>query len=110
MESERDTPSLPPSIDNRVSTWLLSQGENIPHTEPLPLVPFNGSAINPVPPSDFTLVLHGSTEVVSWLICGELGAGGRARRTLASAISANMYNLYAVSQLPVKYVGAGLTD
>ena len=110
MESERDTPSPSPSIDNRVSTWLLSQGENIPPTEPLLLVSFNESAINLVLPSDFTLVLHGSNEVVSWLICGELGAGGCARRTLASAVSANMSNLYAVSQLPAEYVGAGLTD
>ena len=97
-------------MDDGVSTWLLSQGEDIPPTEPLPLVPFNGSAINPVPLSDFTLVLHGSTEVVSRLICGELGDGGHVRRTLASAVSANMSNLYAVSQLPAKYVGAGLTD
>ena len=110
MESERVTPSPPPSMNDGVSTWLLSQGEDIPPTEPLPLVPFNGSAINPVPPSDFTLILHGSTEVVIRLIRGELGDGGSARRTLASAVSANMSNLYAVSQLPAKYIGAGLTD
>lgn len=110
MESEHDTPSPPSSIDGGVSTWLLSQGKEVPSTEPLSLVPFNGLTLNPVPPSNFTLVPHDSTEVVSQLIQGGLGTGGHTRRALASAVSAIMSNLYTVNQLPAEYVGGRLTD
>ena len=110
MDPENNTSS---TSSDGVSSWLQTNGEEVPPAEPLALIPFNNSTISEIPAASadlYTLAVHGSPAVVAALLRGELSPDERPHRTLASAVHSNMVTLYATNQLPATSVGPTLTD